>query len=285
MAIDPEYLLGLKLPETRCTITKRDVMLYALGIGVGTNPLDPDQLKLVYEKDLQAVPSIATVYPTMMNLRLADNTGIDFSRVVHGSQGFRLHRPYPLYGDLIGRATVTGLVDKGKDKGALIYMTGETVDATSGEAVATVTSMYFCRGDGGFGGRGKAPESESIPGRTPDATCEEPTPVNLALIYRLSGDYNRLHADPEFAHRAGFERPILHGRATFGIAAYALLRLCCYNDTSRLVSMDARFTAPVYPGEMLRTEVWVDGSRISFRVIAPDRGVVALDKGWAEVRT
>jgi acyl dehydratase len=285
MPIDPGYLLGLQLPEAHISVTERDVMLYALGVGVGADPLDAGQLQFVYEKDLRALPSIATVYPAMMSLKRAGNTGIDFTKLVHGTQGFRLHRPFPVKGELVGRAKITDLVDKGKDKGALVYMTGETFDAASGELVATVTSMYFCRGDGGFGGRSESPPPEAIPQRDPDLAWEQGTPANLALVYRLSGDYNPLHADPEFARRARFERPILHGRATFGAAAHALLRTCCGYDAGRLVAMDARFTSPVYPGESLRTEIWRDGSVARFRLTVPQRGVVALDNGKAEIRS
>jgi acyl dehydratase len=285
MPIDPAYLLGLQLPETRFTLTERDVMLYALGVGMGADPLDAGQLRFVYEKNLASLPSIATVYPAMMSLKRAGNTGIDFTKLVHGSQGFRLHRPFPVKGELVGRATVTDLVDKGHDKGALVYMTGETFDAASDEKIATVTSMYFCRADGGFGGKSEAPAPDPLPQREPDRAWEQATPPNLALVYRLSGDYNPLHADPEFARRARFERPILHGRATFGIAAHALLRCCCDYEAQRLVALDARFTAPVFPGESLRTEIWQEGSVVRFRVIVPARGVVALDNGLAEIRS
>jgi acyl dehydratase len=281
--IDPGYLLGLALPETRITLQERDAMLYALGVGFGSDPLDPGQLKFVYEKELQAVPSIATVYPAMMSLKRAGNTGIDFTKLVHGTQGFRLHRAFPVKGELVGRATVTDLVDKGKDKGALVYMTGETFDAASGERIATVTSMYFCRADGGFGGKSEAPVPEPLPQREPDLVWEQSTPDNLALIYRLSGDYNPLHADPEFAKRARFERPILHGRATFGVAAHALLRMCCDYQPERLVGMDARFTAPVYPGERLRVEIWNESMAVRFRLSVPARGAVALDNGKAAI--
>jgi acyl dehydratase len=260
-------------------------MLYALGVGMGADPLDAMQLKFVFEKELQALPSIATVYPAMMSLKRAGNTGIDFTKLVHGTQGFRLHRPFPVRGELVGRATVTDLVDKGKEKGALVYMTGETFDAASGEHIATVTSMYFCRGDGGFGGKSESPAPESLPQRAPDLTWDQATPDNLALIYRLSGDYNPLHADPEFARRARFERPILHGRATFGVAAHALLRMCCDYRPERLAGMNARFTAPVYPGELLRTDIWSEAETVRFRLSVPSRSIVALDNGKAEIRS
>lgn len=283
--IDPGYLLGLALPETRVTIHERDVMLYALGVGLGADPVDTEQLRFVYEKELLALPSIATAYPAMMSLKRAGNTGIDFTKLVHGTQGFRLHRPFPVSGELVGRATVTDLVDKGKEKGALVYMTGETFDAASGSHIATVTSMYFCRGDGGFGGRSDSPAPEPLPTREPDLSWDQTTPDNLALIYRLSGDYNPLHADPAFARRARFERPILHGRATFGVAAHALLRLCCGYQPERLVGMDARFTAPVYPGETMSTDIWNEGTTVRFRLGVPSRGIVALDNGKAEIQS
>lgn len=283
MPIDPNHLLGLKLPPLRVSVTERDAILYALGIGIGGDPLNSEQLPFVYENGLKVVPSIATVYPAMMSLSRAGNTGIDLRKLVHGSQGFRLHRPFPANADLIGQATITGLVDKGKDKGALVLLTGETRDAGTDEILATVTSTYVCRADGGFGGSGESPQPQPMPVRAADCSWELETAANLALIYRLSGDRNPLHIDPAFARRAGFDRPILHGRATFGIAAHALLKLCCDYDETRLLAMDARFTAPVYPGERLLAEIWREGSRCRFRITVPGRGVTALDNGVAEL--
>jgi acyl dehydratase len=283
MPIDPDHLLGLQLPETRIALTPRDVMLYALGIGMATDPEDVTQLRFTYEAGLAAVPSISTVYPAMMGLSRVPDTGIDFSRLVHGEQGFRLHRPFPVEGELAGRAHVSRLVDKGEGRGALVYLQGDIFARDSTEPIATITSMNFCRANGGFGGPAKAPPPHPIPDRVADLAWDHTTLPQLALIYRLSGDYNPLHADPAYAARAGFPRPILHGRATFGIAAHALLRLCCGYDASRLVGMHARFTAPVFPGETLRTEIWQEADVTSFRVSVPARQVVALDNGRAEI--
>jgi len=151
--------------------------------------------------------------------------------------------------------------------------------------VATVTQTTFCRGDGGFGGPPReTPKPHPIPERAPDLTCDLATRPEAALLYRLSGDPNPLHVDPETAKKAGFPRPILHGLATFGVAGHALLKTLCGYDPSKLTSMAGRFSAPVFPGETIRTAIWRDGNVISFRAHAVERDVVAINNGRAEVR-
>jgi acyl dehydratase len=154
----------------------------------------------------------------------------------------------------------------------------------TGERIATTESTSFARANGGFGGPSVSPKVPRIrPTRAPDLSDDWPVIPQLALIYRLSGDYNPLHADPAFAAKAGFNQPILHGRATFGIAGIALLRQLCAWDPTRLVAMEARFSAPVYPGDTIRTEIWREGSDAFFRCTVPSRNAVVLNNGWAEV--
>jgi acyl dehydratase len=165
----------------------------------------------------------------------------------------------------------------------------KVVDKKSGDLIATLTQTTVCRGDGGFGGPPReAPPPHPIPGRAPDLTCDLPTRPEMALVYRLSGDVNPLHAEPEFAKAAGFPKPILHGLATFGVAGHAILKSLCGYHPSRLTAMKGRFSAPVYPGETIRTQIWrentKDGSVISFRASVVERDVVAIDNGRAEVR-
>jgi acyl dehydratase len=145
-----------------------------------------------------------------------------------------------------------------------------------------MSSTTFLRGDGGFGGpSGPTPEPHRLPERQPDISVDLPTLPQAGLIYRLSGDYNPLHADPAVAAGAGFSRPILHGLCTFGVAGRAVLRACCDNDQRRLGSFRARFSAPVYPGETIRTEIWRDAQTISFRARVPERDIVVLGNGLA----
>jgi len=212
------------------------------------------------------------------------DTGITRSHVVHGEQGFTINRSLPVEGTVVGLTEVANVIDKGKDKGALL-MTRTTVrDKASQEISCTLTSTTFCRADGGFGGpSGPVKSAHPIPERAPDLICDLPTLPQAALIYRLSGDYNPLHADPAYAKKAGFRMPILHGRCTFSIAGHALLKSCCGYDPARLKSMEGRFSSPVYPGEVIRTEMWLDGQIASFRSTVPARGVTVLNNGRAEI--
>lgn len=284
MAIDAEKLKSWPFADLEHTYTARDTMLYALGVGAGADPVDAADLAFVYENGLKALPSMALVlgYPGFWLKE--QNTGVDWTRLLHGEQGMVLHRPLPPAATVIGRTRVTGLVDKGADKGALLFSARDVFDKATGELLATLTATTFLRGDGGFGGpSGPVPAPHKVPERAPDAVLDLPTLPQAALIYRLSGDYNPLHADPKVAAAAGFPRPILHGMCTFAVACRALLKLGCDNDPARLKSMNARFSAPVFPGETIRTEMWRDGDVLSFRCSVVERGIKVLDNGRAEV--
>ena len=284
MTINYEKLINWRIPEVEQQLSKRDTMLYALGVGLGADPCDEQQLKFVYEKDLVALPTMSIVlgYPGPWHAQA--DVGITRSHVVHGEQGFTIHRPLPVEGAVIGLTEIRHVVDKGKDKGALIMTQTAVREKATGEVVCTLTSTTFCRADGGFGGpSGPVRDAHPIPDRAPDMTCDLPTLPQAALIYRLSGDYNPLHADPAYAKKAGFRMPILHGRCTFSIAGHALLRSCCGYDPARLKSMEGRFSSPVYPGETIRTEMWVDRSIVSFRSTVPARNVTVLNNGRAEI--
>jgi len=284
MPLNYEKLKNWKIPEVEQQLTRRDTMLYALGVGLGADPCDENQLRFVYEANLVALPSMAIIlgYPGAWH---ADSgTGITRSKVVHGEQGFTILKPLPVEGTLIGRTEITGIIDKGADKGALILTRNTVSDKTTGDVYCTLTSTTFCRADGGFGGpTGPVKESQPIPDTPPHHICDLPTLPQAALIYRLSGDYNPLHSDPATAAKAGFKAPILHGRCTFSVAGHALLKTCCDYDPARLKSMEGRFSSPVYPGETIRTEMWVAGKVVSFRATVPARGVTVLNNGRAEL--
>jgi len=284
MPIDYEKLINWKIPEVAQQFTRRDTMLYALGVGLGADPCDASELKFVYEQNLQALPTMAIIlgYPGPWHAH--PDTGITRSHVVHGEQSFVIHRPLPVEGEIAGLTKVTGVVDKGKDKGALVMTECTVRDKASGNTLCTLTSTSFCRADGGFGGpAGPAKTPHPIPATPPDAVCDLPTLPQAALIYRLSGDYNPLHAEPAAAQKAGYPRPILHGRCTFSVAGHAILKTCCSYDPARFRSMEGRFSSPVYPGETIRTEIWRNGSIVSFRSTVPARGVTVLNNGRAEV--
>jgi acyl dehydratase len=261
---------------------RRDCILYALGIGLGMDPIDAGQLKFVYEHDLQAFPTMATVLGWMG--RLTDpQFGIDERMVVHGDLKVTLHRPLQAEGKLVGRSRIRDVIDKGLGNAAIIQTVRDLI-GEDGTAVATVDSSTFARKHGGFGGKPIAPEPAPIPDRAPDESCDLPTPPNLALLYRLNGDENPLHIDPERAKAAGFPRPILHGAATFGIAAHAVLRTVADYDPARLASIEARFAKPVFPGETIRTEMWRDRARVAFRCRAVERDEVVVNNGRAVLR-
>jgi acyl dehydratase len=283
--INYQKLLDFKIPMVEQQITKRDTMLYALGVGLGSDPCDEDQLKFVYEEKLLALPTMSIIlgYPGPWHAQ--GETGITRSHVVHGEQGFTIQRRLPVEGTVIGLTEIESVLDKGKDKGALILTRTTVRDKATKEIVCTLTSTTFCRADGGFGGpSGPVKSPYPIPERTPDLTCDLPTLPQAALIYRLSGDYNPLHADPAYAKKAGYKMPILHGRCTFSVAGHALLKSCCGYDPAGLKSMEGRFSSPVYPGEVIRTEMWVDGTTVAFRSTVPERKVTVLNNGRAEIR-
>jgi acyl dehydratase len=285
MAISYDRLVNWDIPEVRQPLARRDTILYALGVGLGADPCDENQLRFVYEENLLALPTMAIIlgYPGPWHAH--PDTGITRSHVVHGEQGFRIARPLPVEGEIVGKTRVTGIVDKGKDKGALIMTENTVRDAASGDIVCTLTSTTFCRADGGFGGPdGPVNPPHAIPDRPPQQVCDLPVLPQAALIYRLSGDYNPLHADPAYAKKAGFKMPILHGRCTFSIAGHAILKTVCGYDPARFVAMEGRFSSPVYPGDTIRTEMWQDGNVVSFRSTVPARGVTVLNNGRAEIR-
>lgn len=275
--------------DVRHTYTAKDSMLYALGLGMGADPMDEKQLRFVYEKDLVALPTMAAVLASPgFWMRDRKELGIDFTKLVHGEQAVRLHAPLATSGTVIGRTRVTRVVDKGEGKGAILHVEKEIVDLDQ-QALATVESVYFLRGDGGFsvvdGQRDEAaPASAGTPETPPDFVLDMRTRADQALIYRLSGDINPLHADPAVAAKAGFPRPILHGLASWGIAGCGLLAASANFDPGGLTSMRARFSAPVYPGETIRLEGWRDAGSVAFRARAVERDVLVLTNGRGELR-
>ncbi|MBN8992161.1 MAG: MaoC family dehydratase N-terminal domain-containing protein [Rhizobiales bacterium] len=257
-------------------------MLYALGLGYGSEPTDPTQLAFVYEDDLRAVPSMCCVlaHPGMW-VRNPD-FGIDWLKMLHGEQSFEIHNPLPPEGTVVGSYEIVAVEDKGAGKGAILHQVKKLRDTSSGQLLATVRSVLFMRGDGGCGSFGEVPEApQPVPEQAPSSTCEIATLAQSALIYRLSGDYNPIHADPKAAAKAGFEAPILHGLCTFGVATRALLTTFAKGAPERLKSLSVRFSRPVYPGETIKTEFFGAGSEIRFRSRVVERDLVVLDRGSA----
>lgn len=285
MPIVYDKLMATEIAPAEQAYEAKDCMLYALGVGLGHDPMNEEELAFVYEKNLKVLPTMATVLGHTGSLARNPDTGINWIMVVNGEQGFTLHRPLAGHGVVVGRTRIVDVIDKGVGKGALLLTERRITDKPSGELIATVTQTIFCRGDGGFGGPPRrTPAPHPIPIRAPDAVCDLGTRPEMALIYRLSGDYNPLHADPQVAQAAGFARPILHGLGTFGVSGHAMLKAMCGYDPARLVAFSGRFSAPVFPGETIRTEMWRDGAVVSFRARVMERDVVAINHGRAEVR-
>ena len=279
--IEYEKLMAFPIPEIRQTLTKRDTIFYALSTGLGADPMDLRQLDFVdHHRTLKAMPSLALVlgHPGFWAANPA--TGIDATRLVHGEQSMTWHAPLPVEGEITAKTRVTGLVDKGPGKGALLYAQKEVRDA-AGTLLATGEATTFMRGDGGFGGpSGPVRPPNPAPEGAPDITIDLPTRPEQALYYRLNGDDNPLHADPALAEKAGFPRPILHGLCTMGVVTHALLRTLCDYDPAKLRSMGLRFSSPVYPGETIRTEIWRNGG---FRARVVERDVIVVNNGLAVV--
>jgi len=281
MPFDYDTLKAWPFEPVQQELTPRDVITYALGVGYGFDPTDERQLRFVYEADLAAPPTLAAVVGHPGFWMRDPGTGVDWRRVLHAEQAIELHTPLPVGGTVVGTSRVEAIVDKGAEKGSIVYV-ARTVEDRAGRLLATVRQATFCRGDGGLAQSDEPPPPPPrLPATEPDATCDLPTIPQAALLYRLSGDLNPLHADPAIAAAAGFPRPILHGLCTYGVAGHAILRACCDYDPTALRSLFARFTAPVFPGETIRTELWRGAGEITFRCRVLERDAVVLTNGRA----
>jgi len=269
--------------------TLRDAMLYALGIGLGAQPLDAGQLQFVFEQNLQVMPTMASVLGSPGFWWRDPRTGADWVKLVHGEQSVRILKPLPVAATLVARNKVVSVTDKGPGKGAIAVIIRDLYEQSSGEHIAQNRNVTFLRGDGGFAANGgqSDPTPEPLPAppdRAPDIEVELGTLERQALIYRLSGDYNVLHADPEVARQAGFSKPILHGLCTYGMAAHAVLKALCNYNAARVRAVSVRFTAPVYPGETIRFQLWQrDSTSVQLRARVDARDAVVLNNGLVEL--
>lgn len=281
MPIDYPAVLGLKTENVPYSWTERETMLYALGVGMGSDPLDERELQFVNEAYL--TPKALKVVPTFASVCVwgARPGAMDLNRVmvVDGERDIVFHKPLPVAASVTADSHVRGVFDKGKEKGAIIQNETVVKDA-AGEKIVTIASASFARGDGGFGGPSQGmPEPHQIPRRSPDRSLDIAIPPDQALIYRLSGDRNPLHSDPEFAGRAGFPRPILHGMCTYGLTCRAVLQTYADYDPSAFRRHRARFSAPVFPGEIITIDLWKDGNSVSFEARVPKRNVAVVRNG------
>lgn len=281
-----DYVKNFPFEDVVQSYTSKDALFYALSVGVGADPISADQLRYSYEKDMMVMPAMATVIGRPGPWGADPEAAIDVSRAVYAEQSMELHGALPPQATIRAREKVLGVVDKGESKGALIYTERSIVNEQSGELLATLRATLMCRGDGGCGSTGYVPEAPlELPDVPAENILELPTLPQQALIYRLNGDMNPLHADPNMARKVGFERPILHGLCSYGFAVHALLSEWCGYDESRLLRVDARFSAPMYPGETFVIESWYQNERVAFRVSSKERKVVVLDNGCAYLKT
>jgi acyl dehydratase len=279
MALDYDTLMSKVQTDLPFSYTDADSMLYALSVGMAQDPVNPRELPYVYEQgaSLKTIPTLATVLvPEMFPVGL----GWDYTQILHSEQRLRLYRPLPPAADLLINKRVVDAFDRGPKLGALILLEAEGRLASDDTVVFNMGCTIVARGDGGFGGpRGKGIPPHRAPHREPDLSCDITTRLDQALLYRLTGDRNPLHADPERARAVGFERPILHGLCTFGIACKAVLQTICDYDYTLIEEFDARFSAPVLPGDTITTDMWQDGNIISFSCRVKERDAIVLRNG------
>ncbi len=281
--IDPARVRAHRSEPVLQSYDHRTTILYALGVGAGS---DPEDQKFVYEKNLLTLPSQSVIMARERFWLHDPEYGIDVTKLLHGEQSVQIHKPLPAAGTIRGQLTVEALHDKGEGRGALLVMKREITDADSGDAIATVRITSFLRANGGFGGQNDpVAEPRPIPQRPAEMVVTSATTAEQALLYRLCGDDNPIHVDHEVARKAGFPNPILHGLCTYGVACRAVVQAVCGNDPERMKRFDVRFSRPVYPGDQIVTEIWTEegGKAAHFRCWVPKRQEMVLNNGYAEI--
>jgi acyl dehydratase len=279
MSLD-HSLVGVPSEPQERSWTSTGALLYAVGVGAGLG--DPlQELEFTTENSEGVTQQVLPTYAVLIAQARAGRSLGDFdpALLVHAEQGFELHGPLPVQGTVRTVATVTGIYDKGS--GALVVTENVAVDAATGNKLVTSRASVFIRGEGGFGGDRGPGDGWRRPDREPDHRVAQPTRPEQALLYRLSGDRNPLHADPKFAARGGFSRPILHGLCTYGVTGRALLHAVCGSDPARFRSMSGRFSRPVLPGDTLVVSIWLpegSGDTALFQAATED-GQVVIDHG------
>ena len=285
MALNYEQLIATTSNDLERIYTDTESMLYAQSIGFGRDAVDRKELAYVYEQGspLQTVPTLASaIVPDMF----PPDLGWDYSQVLHVEQRLQLYRPLPPAADLRLDKRVVDVFDRGPKRGTLFLFEVEGRLAKDDTVVFTQGATVLARGDGGFGGpSGSGPKPHRPPRREPDLSCDTPTRADQALLFRLNGDRNPLHADPDAAAAAGFSIPILHGLCTYGIACRAILKTICDYDHTLIEGFDARFSLPVLPGDTITTDMWQDGNIVSFQCSVKERDCVVIRNGKCTLKS
>ena len=279
MQLNYEKLIATQQLDIERQYGDLESMLYAQSIGFGRDATDRKELSYVYEQGspLQTVPTLASaIVPDMF----PQNLGWDYSQVLHVEQRLQLYRPMPAAADLRLNKRVVDVFDRGASRGSMFLFEVEGRQAKDDTVIFTLGATVMARGDSGFGApSGSGPKPHRVPRRDPDLSCDTPTRADQALLFRLNGDRNPLHADPDAARDAGFDIPILHGLCTYGIACRAILQTICDYDHTLIEGFDARFSLPVLPGDTITTDMWQDGNVVSFQCSVKDRDCVVLRNG------
>lgn len=285
-SIDPENVIGYEFEPTEFNYSSRDACLYALGIGFNDDPMNQQELRFTYEgaKNFQVFPTYGINFSFSFLPKISSIPGLKFSRMMllHGEQYFEQINNLPNEGLVTNIAKVSDVLDKGS--GVVLVIDVDCFD-NNGDKLIFNQFKVFIRGLGGFGGkRGEAQEEIEIPNRPPDAIEIQKTLSQQALFYRLSGDTNPLHADPQQAEIGGFDRPILHGLCTFGFSTRAVLKNFANYDPNRLQSIQARFSSHVFPGETLKTEMWGNNKKVFFLTKVIERDAIVLKNAYLKLK-
>jgi acyl dehydratase len=283
MPIDPKRALGFQLGEGKYSYNRDQVILYHLGVGAGNPPTDRNELEYCYEKNLKVLPSFGVIptFGAMGGIGSVPGLQFNFAMLLHGEQDLSIHQPIPTEATITNRGKIAEIWDKGK--AALVVLEVDTRDE-SGKPLFTNRFSLFLRGEGGFGGEPGPKPGNQAPERRPDGVIETQTLPQQALIYRLSGDKNPLHADPEFAKLGGFDRPIIHGLCSYGIVCKAIVDQVLGGDVTKVARYQVRFAGVGFPGETYQTSYWKEGDKILIQAKSKQRDAVIISNAAITVR-
>jgi len=283
MPIDPKKALGAQLGEGKYTWTKDQVILYHLGVGAGVPPTDRGELEYTYEKNLKVLPSygVIPVFGAMGGLGSTPGLSFNFAMLLHGEQDIEIHQPIPTEATVTSSGRIAEIWDKGK--AALLVMEVKTRDE-AGKPLFTNRFSLFLRGEGGFGGESGPKAGNEAPARAPDGVISSTTLPQQALIYRLSGDKNPLHADPDFAKMGGFDKPIIHGLCSYGVVCKAIVDKVLGGDVTKVARYQARFAGVFFPGETMVTSIWREGKQLLLASKSKERGTPVLSNAAITLR-